>query len=62
MKIKFELDDDLLLGKILSIPVRVIIVRSVFQESSNYYPQFFNMSVSMSMTMNMKLMLIPLYK
>ena len=62
MKIKFELDDDLRLGKILSIPVRVIIVRSVFQESSNYYPQFFYMSVSMSMTMNMKLMLIPLYK
>ena len=31
MKISFESDDDLPLGKILNIPVCVIIVRSVFQ-------------------------------
>ena len=41
MKIRFESDDDLPLGKILNIPVCVINVRSVFQENSNYYPQFF---------------------
>ena len=41
MKIRFESDDDLPLGKILNIPACVIIVRSVFQENNNYYPQFF---------------------
>ena len=41
MKIKFESDDDLPLGKILNIPVCAIIVNSVFQESNNYYPQVF---------------------
>ena len=39
MKIKFESDDDLPLSKILSIPVSIISVGSVFQENSNYYPQ-----------------------
>ena len=39
MKIRFESDDDLPLGKILSIPVCIIIVGSVFQENNNYYPQ-----------------------
>ena len=39
MKIKFESDDDFPLGKILNIPLCVIIVRSVFQENNNYYPQ-----------------------
>ena len=33
MKIKFESDDDLPLGKILNIPLCVIIVKSVFQEN-----------------------------
>ena len=37
MKIKLESDDDLPLGKILSIPVCVVIVRSAFQEYNNYY-------------------------
>ena len=44
MKIKFESDDDLSLGKILNIPMCIITVfkdlffiRSVFQESNNYY-------------------------
>ena len=37
MKIKFESNDDLPLGKILSIPVCIVTVRSVFQEENNYY-------------------------
>ena len=41
MKIKFESDDDLPLGKILNIPVCIIIVRSIFQETNNYHPQVF---------------------
>ena len=39
IKIKFESDDDLLLGKILSIPVCIITVGSPFQENNNNYPQ-----------------------
>ena len=39
MTIKFESDDDLPLDKILSIPVCIITVGSVFQENNNYYPQ-----------------------
>ena len=39
MKIKFESDDDLPLGKILSILGMVILVRSVLQEDSKYYLQ-----------------------
>ena len=42
MKIKFESNDDLHLGKILNIPVCIIIVRSVFQEKNKYYPQTFS--------------------
>ena len=38
MKIKFESDDDLPFSKIINIPVCVIIVRAVF-EDSKYYPQ-----------------------
>ena len=41
MKIKFESDDDLTLGKMLNILVCVIIVKSVFEESNKYYPQVF---------------------
>ena len=41
MKIRFESDDDLPLGKILNVPVCVIIVRSVFQEKNKYYSQVF---------------------
>ena len=37
MKIKFESDDDLPLGKILNILVCVIIVKSGFKEDSKYY-------------------------
>ena len=38
-KIRFESDDDLPLGKILSILVCIIAVGSVFKEDNNYYPQ-----------------------
>ena len=41
MKTKFESDDNLALGKVLNIPVCIIIVRSVFHENNNYYSQCF---------------------
>ena len=39
IKIKFGSNDDLPLGKILNVPVCIIIVRSVFKEDGKYYPQ-----------------------
>ena len=40
MKIRFDSsDDDLTLGKILSIPILSIVVKSVFQNEKKYYPQ-----------------------
>ena len=39
MKIKFESNDDLPLGKILSIPVCIVTIGSVFQEYNSCYPQ-----------------------
>ena len=39
MKARFESNDNLPLGKILNIPVRVVIFKSVFQKDNNYYPQ-----------------------
>ena len=41
MKIKFESNEDLPLGKILSISVCIIAVGSVFQEDNSYYPQVY---------------------
>ena len=41
IKIRFKPDNDLPLGKILNIPVCVILVRYDFQENSKYYPQVF---------------------
>ena len=41
MKIRFNSDDDLPLGKILTIPSLTMVTRSVFQEDSKYYPQFY---------------------
>ena len=38
MKIKFGSDEDLPLGKVLSVTVMVV-TGSVFQEDSKYYPQ-----------------------
>ena len=39
MKIKFESDDDIPISKIINIPVCVITIRGVFEESSKYYPK-----------------------
>ena len=39
MKIEFESNDNLPLGKILNISVSIIIVRSVFEKDGKYYPQ-----------------------
>ena len=41
MKIMFESDDDLPLGKLLNIPSMIIVTISVFQEDSKYYPQVY---------------------
>ena len=41
MNIKFESHDDLPLGKLLNIPVCIIVARSVSQENNNYYLQLF---------------------
>ena len=39
MKIKFDSDDDLLLNKQLKFPTITIVVRSVFEDEGNFYPQ-----------------------
>ena len=39
MKIRFESNDDLPLGKIINVPVCVIIESSTFKENNKYYPQ-----------------------
>ena len=39
MKIRFESDDDLTLGKILSFPVCIIAVESVSEKDNNYHSQ-----------------------
>ena len=41
MKIKFNSDDNLPLNKILKLHNLTIIIRSVFEEDSKYYPQVF---------------------
>ena len=41
MKIKFNTDEDLPLNKTLKLYNLTIIVRSVFEEDSKYYPQIF---------------------
>ena len=41
MKIKFNWDDDLPLNKVLKFHMLTIIVKSVFEEDSKYYPQVF---------------------
>ena len=38
MKIRFKTNDDLLLNKIINIPVCVIIVSSIFKENHEYHP------------------------
>ena len=39
MKIRFDSNNDLPLGKILSIPILSIAVKSVFQSDDKYYSQ-----------------------
>ena len=39
LKMKFESNDDLPISKTINIPVCVIIIRSVFEEDSKYYPK-----------------------
>ena len=41
MKIKFDSDDNLSLGRILKLHILTVIVRSVSEENGKYYPQFF---------------------
>ena len=41
IKIKFESDDDLLLGKTFNIADMIIVVTSVLEENGKYYPQCF---------------------
>ena len=41
MKVKFNSDDKLLLNKMIKIPNMIIVVRAVFHENNNYYPQVF---------------------
>ena len=42
MKITFESDYGLPLGKILNIPMCVIIAKSVFEKNDKYYPQVYS--------------------
>ena len=39
MRIRFESDDNLPLGKMLSIPGMIIVVGSLLQEDNKYHPQ-----------------------
>ena len=41
MKIKFNLDDNIPLNKIIYFPTITIIIRSVTQKDGKYYPQLF---------------------
>ena len=41
MKIKFNLDKELPLNKMMEIPSMIIVVRAVFHENNKYYPQVF---------------------
>ena len=41
MKIKFDLDADLPFSKQLNLPTLTMVVRSVFEEDDQFYPQVF---------------------
>ena len=41
MKIKFNLDDELPVNKVIEIHSTIIVVRYVFHENNKYYPQVF---------------------
>ena len=49
IKARFESNDDLPLGKILNIPVCIIVVKSVFQRDNNLIHKFYYMNVCVSM-------------
>ena len=42
MKIKFDSDDDLSLNKMIEIHNVTIVVRAIFYENNEYYPQVFS--------------------
>ena len=48
MKIRFESDDDLPLGKTFIIVGMVIVAASVLEKNGKYYPQFFSMNKRIS--------------
>ena len=41
MKIKFNLDDELPLNKVIEIPTITIVFRAIFLKNNKYYPQVF---------------------
>ena len=41
MKIKFDSDDDLLLGVVLKFCILEIVIRCIFEKDDKYYPQIF---------------------
>ena len=41
LKIKFDSDDELPLSKTIEIPITTIVVRAIFLENKEYYPQVF---------------------
>ena len=48
MKVKLNLDDDLPLNKPLKFHAKTIIIRSVFEEDGQLYPQLFWMTLCMN--------------
>ena len=48
IKIKFESDDDLPLGKTFNIAGMIIVVASVLKKNGKYYPQSFYMNAHMT--------------
>ena len=41
MRIKFDIDDNLLLNKPLKLPLLTIIIRCIFEEDSKFYLQLY---------------------
>ena len=41
MKVKFNLDDNLPLNKMLKLDILAVIARYVFEKNGKYYPQIF---------------------
>ena len=48
MKIKFDIDDDMPLNKLLKMHMLTIVVRFVFEEDGKFIHKFIQMSVCMS--------------